>query len=384
MLKDFLVAPGPTAVPSDVLLEMAKPLYHHRTPRFSNLFDETIGLLKYLYKTDNDVFIIASSGTGAMEASVVNTLSHGDKVVVVRGGKFGERWGEICEAYGILPIYLDVEWGRDIAPSKVEEILNKDKSIKAVFTQYSETSTGVMYDIKGISKVVNSTDALMIVDAITGLGVSECLTDEWGLDIVICGSQKSLMLPPGLSFLSVSDKAWRANEKSNLPKFYFNLKSEKKAQNKMTTAWTPAISLIIGLQKALLMIKQEGLENVISRHSLMANACRAGIKALNLELFAKTPANSVTAIKVPDGVDGLKIPKLMRDKYGVAIAGGQGHLKGKIFRIGHLGYIDKSDIAVVFQSLEFTLYQLGYSFKWANSLQAVQEILYKGYVHENN
>jgi aspartate aminotransferase-like enzyme len=240
-----------------------------------------------------------------------------------------------------------------------------------------------MYDIKGIAKVVNKTDALMVVDAITGLGVSECLTDEWGLDVVVCGSQKSLMLPPGLAFLSFSDKAWKANEKSNLPKFYFNLRSEKKALAKMTTAWTPAITLIIGLQKALSMIKQEGLDNVINRHSLIASACRAGAKALGLELFAKTPANSVTAIKVPDGINGSEIPKLMRDKYGIAIAGGQAHLKGKIFRIGHLGYTDKSDLAVAFQSLEFTLHQLGYSFKWGSSLQATQEILYKGYVYGN-
>ncbi|MDH4128520.1 MAG: aminotransferase class V-fold PLP-dependent enzyme, partial [Spirochaetota bacterium] len=223
------------------------------------------------------------------------------------------------------------------------------------------------------------TDALMIVDAITGLGVYDCPTDKWKLDIVVCGSQKSLMLPPGLGFLSFSKKAWKANEKSNLPKFYFNLKAEKKAQLDKTTAWTPAVTLIIGLHKALTMIKEEGLENVIKRHSYIAEAVRAGVKALGLQLYAKHPANSCTSVKVPEGVDGGKIPKLMRDKYGIAIAGGQSQTKGKIFRIGHLGYFDKSDLAVTFQSLEFTLHELGYKFEWGSSFKAVQESLFKHY-----
>ncbi len=379
MLKDFLIAPGPTPVPNEVLLEMAKPIYHHRTPKFSELFYETIQLLKYLYQTSHDVFILASSGTGAMEASITNTLSPGDKVIVIRGGKFGERWGEIAEAYGVSPIYLDIEWGHSASPSQVEELLKENKDVKAVFTQHSETSTGAMYDIKGIAEVVGKTSALMVVDGITGLGVSECLTDKWGIDILVCGSQKSLMLPPGLGFLSFSEKAWKMYHSSNLPKFYFDLKKEKKAQGDKTTSWTPAVSLIIGLNTALKMIKDEGLENVISRHTYIAEAVRAGVKSLNLELYAKNPANSVTSIKVPEGVEGGKIPKIMRDKYGVAIAGGQGHVKGKIFRIGHLGYIDKSDLAVVFQALEFTMRDLGYSFEWGSSYKAVQEKLYMEY-----
>ncbi len=380
MLKDFLVAPGPTTVPNDILLEMAKPLYHHRTPKFSKLFAETLQLLQYLYQTEEDLFILTASGTGSMEAAVINTLSQGDRVIVVRGGKFGERWGELCEAYGVSPLYVDIEWGDHVAASVIKDLLSKNTDIKAVFTHYCDTSTGVVYDIKGIAEVVSKTDALMIVDAITGLGVMECPVDQWGLDIVCCGAQKSLMLPPGLSFLSFSKKAWKAYEKSTLPKFYFDLQKEKKAQANQTTAWTPAITLIIGLHKALTMMKDEGLENLVKRHSFIADTVRAGVKALNLELFAKYPANAVTAVKVPVGVDGAKIPKLMRDKYGVAIAGGQGHIKGKIFRIGHLGYIDKSDLVIVFQALEFTLKELGYSFELGSSLKVLQEKLYQGYL----
>ncbi len=379
MLKDFLIAPGPTAVPSEVLIEMSRPIYHHRTPRFSQLFMETIELLKYLYQTKQDVFILASSGTGAMETAVVNTLSPGDSVLVVRSGKFGERWGEICEAYNVSPAYIDVEWGEAVDPKRIEDHLKEHPDVKAVFTQYTETSTGVTHDIKKISDIVSKTNALMIVDAITGLGVTKCPVDEWKLDVVICGSQKSLMLPPGLGFLSFSEKAWKANESSTLPRFYFNLKAEKKAQSNKTTAWTPAVSLIIGLHKALQMIKDEGIEEVIKRHKIIADAIRAGVGALGLELFAKSPANSVTSIKVPEGIDGLQIPKLMRDKYGIAIAGGQAQAKGKIFRIGHLGYIDKSDVAVVFQSLEFTLRELNYTFEWGSSSKAVQEVLYPEY-----
>ncbi|MDH5679957.1 MAG: alanine--glyoxylate aminotransferase family protein [Spirochaetota bacterium] len=379
MLKDFLVAPGPTPVPSEVLLEMAMPVYHHRTPRFSRVFRETLELLQYVYQTRNDVFILASSGTGAMESAVVNTLSAGDRVIVIRGGKFGERWGEIAEAYGVLPIYIDVEWGQTASPQQVEALLKENPDVKAVFTQYSETSTGVVYDIKGISEVVNRTEALMVVDGITGLGVSPCPTDDWGIDILVCGSQKSLMLPPGLGFLSFSEKAWKAYESSSLPKFYFNLKAEKKAQANDTTAWTPATTLIIGLHKALSMVKEEGLENVHKRHAFIAEAVRSGVQSLGLELFASPPADSVTSVKVPEGIDGGKIPKLMRDKYGVAIAGGQAHVKGKIFRIGHLGYIDKTDLAVVFQALEFSLAELGHKFEWGVSQKAIQEKLYAEY-----
>lgn len=380
MIKDFLVAPGPTPVPNDVLLEMAHPLYHHRTPQFSQLFKETIGLLKYLYQTKNDVFILSSSGTGAMESSVVNTLSQGDEVIVIRSGKFSERWGEICEAYGVKPICIDIEWGKNLDFDLLEKTIKENPNIKALFCQYTESSTGVRFDIKAISETLHkNSDALMIVDAITGLGVMECKTDEWGLDVVVCGSQKSLMLPPGLGFLSFSERAWKAYEKSTLPKFYFNLKAEKKAQANDTTAWTPAITLIIGLNKVLKNIKDETIEEVVRRHQYIADAVRAGVNSLGLSIFPLSPSNALTAVSVPDSIDGNKIPKLMRDKYGVAIAGGQGHIKGKIFRLGHLGYIDKSDIAIVFQSLEFVLNELGHQFEWGASFKTIQKMLAEEY-----
>lgn len=377
MEKKYLLAPGPTPIPPEILLAMAEPIIHHRAPVFSTLFDEVRKGLKYVYQTKNDVLILASSGTGGMEGAIVNTLSKGDKAIVVRGGKFGERWGNICQVYGVEPVFIDVEWGRSVNPELIFDLLKKSPDIKAVCLQASETSTGVAHDVRRIGEFVKKLDnTITIVDAITALGVFDIKTEEWGLDVVISGSQKAFMLPPGLAFVSMSEKALKFAEKSNLPKFYFDFKKEKKNQEKNQTAYTPAVSLIIGLDKVLKEIQKEGLEKVFQRHHKLADATRAAMKALGLELLAKDiPSDACTAVMAPQGVDGQAVVKILREKYKITIAGGQDHLKGKIFRIAHLGYFDRFDIIIAVAAVEMTLKELGAKIELGKGVRAAQEIL---------
>jgi len=378
MHKKYLVAPGPTPVPSEVLLEMAKPIIHHRTVPFEKIFGEVLADLKWLFQTQKDVLILASSGTGAMESSVVNTLSPGDKVITVEGGKFGERWTEIAKAYGLTPVVLKVEWGTTCSADDIKKLLDANKDTKAVLIQACETSTAVSYPIKEIAEVVSKTDAIFIVDGITGVGVDDIRFDEYKIDVLVSGSQKAFMLPPGLGFVCLSDKAWKMNETSKCPKYYFNLKNELKNHKKNTTAYTPAVSLVIGLKKALEIIKQAGLANWFKKNAVLAEATREAAKGMGLSVFAKmNPANAVTAISLPEGIEGNKVPDIMQDTYGVTAAGGQDSLKGKIVRIGHLGYIDPSDILVTLQRLEWTLKDLGYKFDMGKGLASAQEVFYK-------
>ena len=379
MRKSYLLTPGPTPIPPQVAEAEAKPIIHHRTPQFQAVLKEVSEGLKYVFQTANDVFILASSGTGAMEAAVVNLLSPGDTAITVQGGKFGERWTEICKSYGINAEIIDVEWGKAVSPDEIKNrIKNSKAGIKAVFTTLCETSTGVVNDIAAIGKVVNDTDAVLAVDAISGLGAIDLKTDAWFCDVVVSGSQKGLMLPPGLGFISVSPKAWKLMETSKSPKYYFDLKTAKKALAQTDTPFTPAITLIIALSESLRMMKQDGLENVILRHKKMANAARAAIKALGLELFAPLSSSDVvTAVKVPQGIDGEKLVKTMRDTYGVTIAGGQSELKGKVFRIAHMGYIEEFDIIICLACLEKVLYQMGYSFKLGSGVAAAEEVFLK-------
>ena len=329
MIKNYLMTPGPTPIPPEVLLSMAKPIIHHRTPQFQKIIQEVEENLKYVFQTKNEVLIFASSGTGAMEGAVCNLLSPGDKAITVQGGKFGERWTEICRAYGIEAVVIDVEWGKAVEPKEIEKKLAAG-NVKAVFVTLCETSTGVQTDIKALAEVVKKTKAVLVVDAISGLGAVECKTDEWGVDVVVSGSQKGLMIPPGLAFASVSQKAWKLVEQSKCPKYYFDFKESKKAMEKVDTPFTPAISLIIGLNDALKIIRQEGLEAIMTRHKKMAKALREAAKALGLELFNPTAlSDAVTTVKMPQGVDGEKLVKTMRDEYGVGIAGGQAELKGR-------------------------------------------------------
>jgi aspartate aminotransferase-like enzyme len=287
MGKKYLFSPGPTMLPPEVLLKMAEPIMHHREPEFERIFGEIREGLKYLFQTKNEVLIFTSSGTGAMEGAVSNLLAKGDKALVVRGGKFGERWGEICKAFGIEFIPIDVEWGKAVDPQKIKKALESDPSIRVVYTQASETSTGVKHPVKEVADIVKKHEnTVVVVDAITGIGVFDLPMDQWGLDVVVSGSQKALMLPPGLSFVALSDKAWKLVERSNLPKFYFDFKKELKSAQKNQNSFTPAISLFVGLRESLNLIQKEGLESVFKRHEKLATATRSAVKALGLDLYA--------------------------------------------------------------------------------------------------
>jgi len=378
MRKNYLLTPGPTPLPPQVSEAMARPIIHHRTPQFQAVLKEASEGLKYVFQTVNDVFILASSGTGAMEAAVINLLSPGDTALTIQGGKFGERWTELCQAYGINTEIINVEWGRAVEPAEIGKRLKANPRIKAVFATLCETSTGVANDIEAIGGVVKNTNAVLVIDAISGLGAIDLKTDGWFCDAVVSGSQKGLMLPPGLGFISVSPKAWKLAESSKCPKYYFSLIQAKKALDKTDTPFTPAITLIIALCEALKMIKQDGLENVFSRHRKMADATRAAVKALGLELFAPgAPSDVVTAAKVPANIDGEKLVKAMRDTYGVTIAGGQSELKGKVIRIAHMGYIEESDIIAGIACLEKVLAQMGYKFNLGAGVKAAEEVFLK-------
>lgn len=378
MRKNYLLTPGPTPLPPQVLEAMARPIIHHRTPQFQAILKEAAEGLQYVFQTKGDVFILASSGTGVMEAAVVNLLSAGDTALTVQGGKFGERWTELCKAYGINAEVINVEWGKAVSPAEIEKRVKDNPKIKAVFTTLCETSTGVANDIQAIGNVLKDTNAVLVVDAISGLGAIDLKTDAWNCDVVVSGSQKGLMLPPGLGFISVSPKAWKLVEESKSPKYYFSLKAAKKAWASTDTTYTPAITLIIALCEALKMIKQDGLENVFARHRKMADASRAAVKALGLELFAPSASSDVvTAVKVPAGVDGEKLVKTMRDVYGVTIAGGQAELKGKVFRIAHMGFIEEFDIIAGVSCIEKVLHQMGYKFDLGSGVKAAQEVFLK-------
>jgi len=378
MMKRYLMAPGPTPIPVEALLAMSKPILHHRAPEYEQIFSEVRQGLKFLFQTSTEVLVFASSGTGAMEAAVVNTLSPGDRAIVVRGGKFGERWGEICQAYGVNFEAIDVEWGYPLDPGLIEAALKKDPSIKAVFVTHSETSTGTLSDLKAIAEIVSQTPALLIADVVTSLGVTDVPVDAWKIDVAAAGSQKGLMLPPGLAFCSVSDKAWGMVAKSKLPKFYFNFVGEKKNIEKNQNAWTPAVSLLMALRETLALIQQEGLANVFARHERLARATRAGVTALGLELYSQAPTPAVTAVKAPAGIDGGQIVKTLRTKHGITIAGGQSQLKGKIFRISHMGYVDTYDIVTAISALEITLAGLGYPVELGKGVKAAETILMGG------
>jgi len=379
MEKKYLFSPGPTMLPPEVLLKMAEPIMHHREPEFEKIFAEIREGLKYLFQTKNEVLIFTSSGTGAMEGAVSNILSKGDKAIVIRGGKFGERWGEICKAYGIEFIPIDVEWGKAVDPKKIKELLESDPSIRAVYTQASETSTGVKHPIQAIADLVKRyEDKVIIVDAITGIGVFNIPTDAWGLDVVISGSQKALMLPPGLSFATLSDKAWKLTEKSTLPKYYFDFKKELKNTKKNQSSYTPAISLFVGLKETLHMIRKEGLEAVFRRHEKLAEATRQAVKALGLELYAPdSPSSAVTAVKIPEKIDGEKLKDLFFERFGITVAEGQDRAKGKIIRIAHLGYYERLDMVMVISALEMLLKEMGYPFELGTGVKAAEEILMK-------
>jgi len=373
-MKTRLFTPGPVMVPEKVLLKMAEPVIHHRTPEYESLFAEVNKKLNKFFITDGDVFTLASSGTGAMETAVVNILAKGDKAIAVRGGKFGERWYEICEAYGIDTIAVDVEWGCAVTPEQIKKALDDNPGVKAVFTTQSETSTGVLTDLKAIGEVTGEYDTALVTDAVSGLGAHELRPDDWGIDIVVSGSQKTIMLPPGLGFISVSKNSWRRIERSDLPKYYWDLKKYKKSIDKNQNPFTPPVTLLVGLNESLDIILGEGLENLWARQARVADAMRAGVMALGLKLFPKDYSNVLTAISIPDGIDGGALVKTLK-KNGIFPAGGQAQLKGKIIRIGHIGNLDEYDVLAALSGLEISLEEVGYSFTSGESVKAAQQVL---------
>jgi aspartate aminotransferase-like enzyme len=370
-----LFAPGPTPVPEQVRLRMAEAVLHHRTPAFEKIFQRVRDGLKWVFQTKEEVLCISGTGTAGMDGSVANFLKKGDKAIYVNGGKFGERWGSIFKAYGIQPIEIKVEWGHAVDPQKIADELKKNPDVRGVFVQASETSTGVAHPVKPIADLCKNTDALCVVDGITAVGVWDVAQDRDGIDVLISGSQKAFMLPPGLAFVGVSQKAWKAAERSDLPKFYLNFASEKKASEKNQSAYTSSVSLMCGLDTSLEMLRAEGLENVFKRHDKLARATRAGMQAIGCELYAKAPSNGVTAVWSPQGMDSEKIVKRLRDQYNMTIAEGQDQAKGKIFRLAHMGYFDELDIITLTGAIESAVTDLGGKIQRGAGVAAAQAVL---------
>jgi aspartate aminotransferase-like enzyme len=373
--KQRLLTPGPTPLYPPALHAMMASDIHHRTEDFRKAYRSCLTDLKEVLGTSNDVLMFAASGTGSMDATVSNLFSKGDKVIVCSAGKFGERWAEIAKAYGLNASVLTVPYGQVVAPAQVERALAQDSEIKGVFVQASETSTGAAHDVQAMGRAVAKTGAILVVDAITGLGTMPLDIDGWGLDILIGGSQKAFMIPPGLSFLSISPKAWKFAETAALPHYYFNLKKEKKSGDAGESSWTPATALVLALAEALRYIKQTGMAQLIENAQLLAHATRAAVVRMGLELFAAAaPGSSVTAVKAPPGMDSGVIVKEFRNRFGAIIANGQGSMKGQIFRIAHLGYFDFADLFAVIAGLEIILNANGYPVKYGTGVAAVEEI----------
>jgi len=378
MKKQYLATPGPSPVPEEVRLVLAEEIIHHRTADFRAYTARAADNLRKIFKTENDVLILAASGTGAMEAAVANVISRGEKAVTIQGGKFGERWRELVEAYGGRALVADVEWGESPDPGEVKALLNENRDAKAVYATLCETSTATVQDIEALGKVVAETDAILVVDGISGVGAVDIKTDEWGVDILCVGSQKALMLPPGLAFVSVSEKAWKTIRSTERTAYYFDLVKARKSARKNDTPYTPAVSMVRALVRATDMIVEEGVDAVLERHAKLARATRAAVKALGLELLSKSPSDAVTAALMPEGVDAEELRKIMKEKYGVSVAGGQNQLKGRIIRIAHMGYMDRFDVVAVIAALEMTLAGMGRDVTLGAGVAACQKVLLDG------
>lgn len=377
MLKKYLLAPGPTPVPPEVALAMAAPVVLHRTPGFSELFRRVADRSAELFGTAQPVLTLSCSGTGAMEAAVTNTMSPGDRVIVVSGGKFGERWAEISRTFGLEVVEVPVEWGRAVDPAAVEAALKKHPDAKAVMVQHSETSTTAIHPVPELAKLTRGTDALLIVDGITSVGVIDCPMDATGIDVLVTGSQKALMLPPGLALVAMSEKAWKASAKARLPRYYFDLAKARKNLEDNTSAYTPPVSLLFGLDAVYRLVDSEGgWPEVYRRHRILAEATRRGVEAIGLCLLAhSSPSPAATGVWVPEGIDGGALTKYLRDRLGVTIAGGQGKLKGKILRLAHIGYADSFDVVVGLSALEMALRHFGHDVAFGRGPGAAEEVL---------
>ncbi len=379
--REYLMTPGPTPLPPEVLLTQAEPMMHHRTPEYTELFVQLIANLKEIFLTKNEVLVFSASGTGAMEAAVANCFSPGDSVLVAHGGKFGERFRDIAKSYGLDVVEYAYEWGDVADPEVIGRMLKEKPWIKGVILTHSETSTGAVNDVKSVGEIVRETPAILIVDSISGVGALEMRTDEWGVDVLVCGSQKALMTPPGMAAVAVSPKAWELVEKSSLPKYYFSFSKARKSMSDKSpqTPFTPAVSLTKAMSVGAKLILEEGLENVWKRHQMLAMCTRSAVEALGLRLFTRNLERSyaVTAVNAPPGIDGTKIVRIMNRKHGVILAGGQSQLKGKIFRIGHVGYYSFFDIIVSISALELTLRELGYPVEMGTGVAAAEESYYE-------
>jgi len=381
LTKARIMAPGPTEIPPSVLAAAAQPILHHRTEEFRAIFSEVSDKLRSVFLTKHPVLLMSASGTGGLEAAITNLTVAGDTVIVICGGVFGERWAKIAEAHKRTVHRINVEWGKAVEIEAIKAAIKAVPNAALVCATLSETSTGVVHPIKLISEVTRESSIPLAVDAVSGLAVGELRMDEWGVDVVISGSQKGLMIPPGVAFLALNDRAWKQVETKAAPSFYFSL---LQARAKLTeeklpdTPWTPSVSLICQLQVSLRLIEAEGMEAIWARHELLARATREAAKAMGLTLLAPTAPNpGVTAILSPEGLDSGKIVGKLRREWGISIVGGQGKLKGKIFRIGHMGYCDRTDVLMTIAALEIVLNDLGSSITLGSGVSAAQRIFLK-------
>ena len=375
-MNSKLFTPGPTKVPGAVLAAVGKQVLHHRSPEFSEKVRHVQDELGRLLQTHNDTLLFTCSGTGMMEAAVANLLSRGDKAICVNNGMFGERWVDICRAFGVEVVDVTLEWGKSIEPEELKSVAAAHPDAKAVFVIHSETSTGALNDVQALAAVLKDHEAAIVVDATSSVGVHEIRMDEWGIDVVVAGTQKALMTPPGLSFVALNGKAWGLVSSSDLPTYYFDFTMTwKRLQRKGQTPFTTAVSLVYGLEVALAMMEQEGWDNVYSRHARMGKATRAAVKALGFSVLPEHAVNGVTVIVCPEGLDANKIVRVMDDEFGVRVAGGQAHLSGKVFRIGHMGGIRERDLAMVIGALERALATIGHTSTPGAGLAALQQVL---------
>ncbi|VTU00604.1 class v aminotransferase : Serine-pyruvate aminotransferase/archaeal aspartate aminotransferase OS=Singulisphaera acidiphila (strain ATCC BAA-1392 / DSM 18658 / VKM B-2454 / MOB10) GN=Sinac_6244 PE=3 SV=1: Aminotran_5: OmdA [Gemmataceae bacterium] len=372
-MKARLFTPGPTPVPEESLLELARPVTYHRSQEAKAVLAEVSEDLKYVFQTAQPVLTLTSSGTGGMEAAVANALAAGEKAILLTAGRWGERWRGVLKAFAANIVAVEVPYGKAVTPEMLQAALAANPDAKAVFATLSETSTGVGHDVEAFGKLVAKTDALLIVDAISGMGAMECKVDAWGIDICVTGSQKALMLPPGLAFVSVSEKAWKKIDATPVRSFYFDLRRYKKSYAESDTPFTPANTLIRAQRASLKRIRTEGIENLWARHNRVAAACRAGVKAMGLELFAERPNSGLTVITVPAGVDGSATLKKMEKQYGFKLADGQDNMKGKIWRLSHMGYTDAFDVLGALSALELVLVESGFKVEPGAGVAAFQK-----------
>ncbi|MEE8266129.1 MAG: alanine--glyoxylate aminotransferase family protein [Acidiferrobacterales bacterium] len=372
-MKPRLFTPGPTEIPQQVVTAMANDMPHLRSDKFRNMFRDVSQKLKAFFKTKHEVLTLTASGTGAMEAAVVNLLRQSDKVIIVEGGKFGQLWGDIARTYGLRVVALEVPWGDSASPDQVKELLLKHQDAAAVLLTHCETSTGAEFDVRAIAETVHrESDAIVIIDGMSAVGVMPFYKDDWDIDVCVAGSQKGAMIPPGLSFIAVNERGWQRAQAGNLPRYYFDCLKAREALKNGDTPFTSAISLIAGLRESLGLMLDRGMEHHWEKYAKLARSTRAGAKAIGLDLLAKHPANSVTAIKVPPEIDGHKLIDRMRNEYGATVAGGQEHLKGKIFRVAHMGYCDHLDMVAFASVMELALRDCGWRFELGTAVAAVQ------------